>query len=342
MKLEKKENRIRVKQTLLNIIMNHAEQGKIPPERILMEMLHVNRFMLRQCLDELIEENILYRKPRKGTYIQQWETKVVGFVADMGKDHPYGNMMNVISGVCRELDQNGDNTLIRFLNPEDPEDLWLLIRQYDVVACIIAHGGLPDTEVFLRPIPEEFRYKLVFVSPYAYGMHTQSAKYNYVEMASVGKMRVRQILQNKGRSPCVITKENNPSLSDIREELEQNSLSLDDSCLIHDVKKVRKLLEKLIRTKKIDSILCDGIGPEIFHTLFDVLQAHPEFTGPVSLADTRQIRHELSKFSSLHCKIVFSPYTTEELGKEAARMALRAAAEKKMQSPVFVKCDSTC
>ena len=72
MKQTKKENRITLRKKLFDIIINHAEQGKIPPERILAEMLNVNRFTLRQCLEELIEEGKLYRKPRKGTYVAEY------------------------------------------------------------------------------------------------------------------------------------------------------------------------------------------------------------------------------------------------------------------------------
>ena len=163
-------------------------------------------------------------------------------------------------------------------------------------------------------------------------------EYNYVEMASVGKLRVRQILENGGKTPAIITVKDNPSLPDIRKELEKHDLPWDETLLIHDEKKVKKLLDKWIREKKADSVMCDGISNGIFHTLFETLQSHPEFTGPVSISDTRYVRYELKKYPSLPCRICFSHHTTEELGIEAARMALRAAESRKMQPPVFVQC----
>ena len=339
MKQTKKENRITLRKKLFDIIINHAEQGKIPPERILAEMLNVNRFTLRQCLEELMEEGKLYRKPRKGTYVHQLMSRVVGLVTDMGKSHPYANMMDVVSGICHELDlNNDDNVIVRFLNPEDPEELGLLIRQYEVDSCIVATGGVLDVAEFLKAIPGELHYKFIFVSANAYAMKNQNVEYNYVEMASVGKLRVRQILENGGKNPAIITVKDNPSLPDIRKELEKHDLPWDETLLIHDEKKVKKLLDKWIREKKADSVMCDGISNGIFHTLFETLQSHPEFTGPVSISDTRFVRYELKKYPSLPCRICFSHHTTEELGIEAARMALRAAESRKMQPPVFVQC----
>ena len=126
----KKESKLHLKNSLYDVIVDHSFHGKIPPERELSERLGVNRFTLRKALDELIAEGKLYRKPRKGTYIFQLHTKVVGFVADMGKLHPYGNMMSVICGVCRELEKA--NVMIRFINPKNLEELCSLIRTHHI------------------------------------------------------------------------------------------------------------------------------------------------------------------------------------------------------------------
>ena len=81
MNTDKKENRILLKNTLFDIIVNHSYQGKVPPERVLSELLGVNRFTLRKSMDELISEGKLYRKPRKGTYILQLHTKALSACA---------------------------------------------------------------------------------------------------------------------------------------------------------------------------------------------------------------------------------------------------------------------
>ena len=192
-----KENRLSLKNTLFDIIVNHSCQGKIPPERVLSELLKVNRFTLRKYLEELIAEGKLYRKPRKGTYVLQLHTKVVGLVTDMGKLHPYGNMMSVISGICRELEKA--NYLIRFINPRDMEELPLLIRQYDLDACILGYSDHPEAKKILDHIPEEFRHKIIFVSAWAYWMKIQEQSFNYVEMAPIGAERVRHIAKAGGR-----------------------------------------------------------------------------------------------------------------------------------------------
>ena len=239
----KKEHKIQLKNILLDEIVNHSYQGKIPPERVLAELLGVNRFTLRECLDELIAEGKLYRKPRKGTYILQLHTKVVGLVVDMGKTHPYGNMMSVISGVCRELEKA--NYMLRFINPRDMEMLSELIRQYDLDACILGYSDHPDVKNILSFIPEEIHHKLIFVSSWAYWMKKQGVNRNYVEMAPIGAARVERIARNGGEKLCIITRKENPSLFDIKAKLEALKLPFHNEFVLDDKKSFKAKISKL-------------------------------------------------------------------------------------------------
>ena len=335
MNTDKKENRILLKNTLFDIIVNHSYQGKVPPERVLSELLGVNRFTLRKSMDELISEGKLYRKPRKGTYILQLHTKVVGLVVDMGKIHPYGNMMSVISGVCRELERA--NCMVRFINPRDMKELSGLIRQYDLDACILGYSDHPDAEKILSFIPEEIRHKIIFVSSWAYWMKKQEIYRNYVEMASIGAMRVKYLARAGGRKLCIITQKANPSLDDIKAKLEELGLPFYEEFILDDKKNFKTKLSKLLRKKMIDSILIDGFYRGIFDDFMEILQNEPEFTGPVSMPYVREVRYSMERYPDTNAKIIYNFQMTEKLGEEAAKMAVGIVKSGTWQTPVFVE-----
>ena len=332
---DKKENKLYLKNSLYDVIVNHSFQGKIPPERELSERLGVNRFTLRKALDELIAEGKLYRKPRKGTYIFQLHTKVVGFVADMGKHHPYGNMMSVICGVCRELEKA--NVMVRFINPKNLEELPSLIRQYDLDACILGYNDHPDAGKVLGFLPEELRNKIVFVSSWAYFMREQNISHNYVEMAPIGSARVEHILRAGGKNLCIATEKGNPSLRDIKGQLESSHLPFREEFVLDEKKSFKTRLQKLLQEKKIDSILLDGFYRGIFDDFFEILQDTPDFSGPVSLPYTREVRYRAERYPHINAKLIYSYQMTEALGEEAAKMAVRIVNSNSWQEPRFVE-----
>lgn len=55
----------------------HSEEwvpgDKIPPELDLCEVYKVSRITIRKAIDELVRENLLYRKRAKGTFVKDWE-----------------------------------------------------------------------------------------------------------------------------------------------------------------------------------------------------------------------------------------------------------------------------
>jgi DNA-binding GntR family transcriptional regulator len=61
----------------MNIISEKWKPGtKIPPELELCEKYHVSRITIRKSIDELVKENLVYRKRAKGTFVSEWEEKV--------------------------------------------------------------------------------------------------------------------------------------------------------------------------------------------------------------------------------------------------------------------------
>ncbi len=61
----------------MNIISEKWKPGtKIPPELDLCDKYHVSRITIRKSIEELVKENLVYRKRAKGTFVCEWEEKV--------------------------------------------------------------------------------------------------------------------------------------------------------------------------------------------------------------------------------------------------------------------------
>ncbi|MFD1414549.1 GntR family transcriptional regulator [Oceanobacillus jeddahense] len=75
----------------MNILTEKWKPGtKIPPELDLCEQFHVSRITIRKSIDELVKDNLVYRKRAKGTFVTEWEEKndehftfVKSFTAEM-------------------------------------------------------------------------------------------------------------------------------------------------------------------------------------------------------------------------------------------------------------------
>lgn len=60
----------------MNIISEKWKPGtKIPPELDLCEVYHVSRITIRKSIEELVNEDLIYRKRSKGTFVAEWEEK---------------------------------------------------------------------------------------------------------------------------------------------------------------------------------------------------------------------------------------------------------------------------
>ncbi|MFL2076918.1 GntR family transcriptional regulator [Marinilactibacillus psychrotolerans] len=61
----------------MNIISEKWKPGtKIPPELELCEIYHVSRITIRKSIEELVKDNLVYRKRAKGTFVAEWEEKL--------------------------------------------------------------------------------------------------------------------------------------------------------------------------------------------------------------------------------------------------------------------------
>lgn len=52
-----------------NILDNHYPTGKLPNERDLSEAFHVSRSTMKKAMDSLVEDGLLFRKARSGTFV---------------------------------------------------------------------------------------------------------------------------------------------------------------------------------------------------------------------------------------------------------------------------------
>lgn len=60
---------IQLKEQIEQKIISGDYKGKIPSEREIMDEFYVSRSTVRQALDELVNNNILIKKPGKGTFV---------------------------------------------------------------------------------------------------------------------------------------------------------------------------------------------------------------------------------------------------------------------------------
>lgn len=114
-----------VKQQLLQLIQQMAEDQQLPGERELAKQFGFSYMTIRHAVDDLVAENILYRRPRRGTFVQPVDQKTsttgnIGFFLyeklQGGITSPYYSMVfKAMQMECLSLGYN----LIYFTNSQN-------------------------------------------------------------------------------------------------------------------------------------------------------------------------------------------------------------------------------
>lgn len=118
-------------QLRLNIQTEKWMEGqRIPTEMELCEQYHVSRITVRKAIDELVRENLLYRRRAKGTFVKkmspdkaEYTTIVKGFTQELQEQG------KIASTVFAEVElSHADRNLAKFLNIQVGEKVFILNR----------------------------------------------------------------------------------------------------------------------------------------------------------------------------------------------------------------------
>lgn len=318
-----------LRKRLMELLSQTVSDGRVPPERELAESLGVNRFLLRQCLEDLIHEQRLYRIPRKGTFLRQYQAPIVGIVQDIGKPDGFCNFPLIFSGICEVLEEN--NCIIRFLNPHDEKDLASLIERYELSACIVNHTDLPDARKILEYMPESSRRKTVFISTYPL-LLGKELQWNYVISSECSRQRIDSIVNAGGRRIALLGV--NPDAKE-RSLAYFRQLGLDwkESWYMKDDAAGQEHLPALLRQGEIDSLLADG-ADSVYDILFAVLSAEKKSRPVISIAYEKRVKLLRESYPGIKARFRYYHHAGKNLGVEAGKMAVRICRTGEYQTPV--------
>lgn len=321
-----------LRKRLMELLSQTASSGSVPPERELAELLGVNRFLLRQCLEDLIYEQRLYRIPRKGTFLRQYQAPIVGIVQDIGKPDGFCNFPLVFSGICETLEEN--NCIIRFVNPRDEKNLASLIERYELSACILNHTDLPDAAEILESMPEASRRKTVFISTYP-RILGKILQWNYVISSDCSCPRIDSIVKAGGRRIALLAV-NPDSKEQTLAYIRRLGLDWKESWYMSDGAAVQERLPALLREGEVDSLVVDGID-SVYDILFSVLNAEKKSRPVISIANEKRVKLLRESYPGIRARFRFYHHAGKNLGVEAGKMAVRICRTGEYQTPVEVE-----
>ena len=318
-----------LRKRLMELLSSSVSDGRVPPERELAESLGVNRFLLRQCLEDLILEQRLYRIPRKGTFLRQYQAPIVGIVQDFGKPDGFCNFPLIFSGICETLEEN--NCIIRFLNPHDEKDLASLMERYELSACIVNHTDLPEAAKILEYMPESCRRKTVFISTYPL-LLKQELQWNYVISSECSGQRIDSIVNAGGRRIALLAV--NPAAKEwCLAHFRKLGLEWKESWDLKDAAAIQEHLPALLRQGEVDSLLADGTD-SVFDILFTVLAAQKKFRPVISIAYEKRVKLLRKSYPGIKARFRYYYHAGKNIGVEAGKMAVRICRTGEYQIPV--------
>jgi hypothetical protein len=341
MKTEKsKLAKSELRSSLLRYAREHGVCGKLPPERELAKALGVNVYLLRTCLEDLIQENIILRKPRKGTFFSslmiQKNVTNIGLVIAEGQNSPFVDQGYEMAAALKVFSDN--NCVVRLLNFSEPKQLAALMKQYGLDGCLFLTTGTSFLQKMIGTLPTDILKKTVF-SFHEGDIHLpDEIHFNVVSKSAADSFRMRiKWWCEHNLTPFVYISIKTPLFDFIVSEFKKYGVEFDERFLISSAKEIPIKLPPLLKKYNIRSIWCNGtfgFYPMLFPLLDSMKEHHPVVYAP----DSIQLMTIAQKYPDVRVALISSREFDRDwnVGCVAAEMLLRAIRTGKLQKNEFI------
>lgn len=312
---------------VLEYARNHAVQNRIPTVRELCRGMNVSKYMLLNCMNDLIREGILYRKSRKeGTYLANSPgRKVIGLLMNgFSFRNDYLEQPPWLSGFCKAF-MDKEHFFIRLLSLSPNSSLEDLIRQYDLKAVVICLRRDPE-EIPLGKLSEEVLRKTIFSF---YEFDTSPAGLSpFNTLLPDREFWCREYVREAFRRGCkrfVLLGDDDFVNEAMIDEMEKLGMEWSKDCRISSTARVKQSLDKLLEQYPVDAIRCGG-GYEVY--LADYLRATPSFRPFLPLLDHARAQEYFKEITpAVPCAVLFESLGSfrERLGMECGLRAITLA-----------------
>lgn len=332
---ESKQKKIALRGRLLKYLEQHGEGGRVPPERELSLALNVNRYLLRNCVRDLIQEGMMVRKPRRGTFLisRPDMQKRIGIVLENGETSPYFNNLSMFGGVIDALDEA--DCQVRLINFSRCEQFASLFRQYCLDGCVWLNPSEKEQK-YIASLPADIRKKIVVASNDDPTLLQKrlGKQFSALDWENMSRTRAEYFIR-RGHTRIAYLSVRTWTYNCFCSVLKEHGLPWNEDCLIDRVEDISGRLPLLIKKYGINAILCNG---SFFHEMFRTLDNMPESQFDLSVENVSSIRFLQRQYPRVKVNFMFenAHCYRREIGNSAVKILLRALECGELQEPVLV------
>ena len=329
-----------LRQNLMAVVKRCNSMERIPSERALAAEFNVSRYLLRRCLSELEQEEIIKKGKRKqgNTMIGYfpWKRRV-GIVMADGRNSPYIDYPKILYGVMDYFDKH-ENFLPQIINFRNFNEFLIKMERYelDYLVWIVSSG---DHWEKIKTLSAEQKRKIAFIPnsslDYDYDCNVVSIDYDRIFDRRI------ELLIEKGIRSFAYIAANSKYKNRLINKLKDNNIKWDDSMQISEAGEIPECLPGLLEKHKPDAIFCDGAFG-FYESFFSTIAAQGKSCPLISVNDNWRMRKHLSAFPELS-DVSMQCYGLGEarfkLGAMAIELLERACTEKKSPEKQFVQVE---
>lgn len=332
---ESKQKKIALRGRLLKYLEKHGEGGRVPPERELSLALNVNRYLLRNCVRDLIQEGVMVRKPRRGTFLisRPDMQKRIGIVLENGETSPYLNNLSMLGGIIDVL--NEADCQVRLINFTRCEQFASLFRQYGLDGCVWLHPYEKEQE-YIGSLPPDLKKKIAVASDEDPFLLQERLEKQFVTLdwEKVNQARAEYFIR-RGHTRVIYLGYSAWPYDCFCSVFREHGLPWNSEWLIDKAEEIPVRLPLLVKKYGITGILCNGI---FFSEMFQTLNRMPEQQFDLSVANVPAIRILQRQYPRVKVNFMFenASHYWRKIGRLSAEMLLQALRSGNWQKSVLV------
>ena len=332
---ESKQKKIALRGRLLKYLEQHGEGGRVPPERELSLALNVHRYLLRNCVRDLIQEGVMIRTPRRGTFLisRPDMQKRIGIVLENGETSPYLNSLPMFGGVIDALDEA--DCQVRLINFSCCEQFTSLFRQYGLDGCVWLHPYEKELK-YIASLPSDMRKKIAVASNDDPTLLRKRLGSQFAAKDWEKTIRARaEYFIRRGHTRIAHLSLKTWVYDNFCAVLKEHGVPWEEECLIDNTLDVQARLPYLVEKYGIDAILCDGL---FFPEMFRALDRMPGHSFDLSVENVPAIRILQRQYPRVKVNFMFENARRyrRKIGIEAVKILFRALESGRLQEPVLV------